>query len=112
MTKKFWTSAQLRGLRSARALGISLESNLGLSESYDSAIAPFVTWAGQIGHFNQAIHRYSNSPNMGNWLREKRDLESKFIARFKMFFESSRGSVALMAPKWISDFYTNLKGDE
>jgi len=99
------------GFQAARELGITF-GQLGYSEKYDSALAPFVTWAGLIGQYERAIQTYSNSLNRNNWISEQSKLERQFVARYRALYLNSQAPVQFLPQKWIVDFYSNLNHGE
>ncbi|MBX9766985.1 MAG: hypothetical protein K2X47_06920 [Bdellovibrionales bacterium] len=103
--------AQINGLREAREMGISI-GHFGCSQEYDSAIVPFVTWAGLIGQFEQAIQSYPGSPNMPYWISEQLKLQKKFVDRYSQLFAGTKKTIQVIPQKWIVDFYRVLKRRE
>lgn len=102
---------QTKGLQAAREMGIAV-GQLGFSEEYDAAFAPFMKLAGQIGQYERALKTYNNSPNIRYWIVEQRKLEKQFIAQYRTLFINSQASIQILPQKWIMDFYSGLNHSE
>ncbi len=105
------SSEQTKGLQAAREMGIAV-GQLGYTEEYDAAFAPFMTLTGLIGQYERALQTYSYSPNSSYWISEQRKLEKQFIARYRALFLNSQASIRFLPQKWIVDFYSSLNHSE
>jgi hypothetical protein len=102
--QKLWT-AQAKALAAARGMGIEIE-NLGRGMEYDAVVAPFYTWAGQIGQFTDAMNSFPYSANFDAWCTKRRELEVLFVNRFNLYFRTSPTPV--LPPRWIKRFFDGL----